>query len=332
MSTPRRVAVVDVNHWHSTYDAAYLSILRDMDVDLVGVSDGNAAIAEDRAHRFETQAFGDYRAMIEATRPEFVIALGRHVDMPATARWLIEADVPFLMEKPMGTTAEAVVELAELAERRGAWVAVPFPNRQSAWAQNARAMIAADEFGPVSHIVFRIIRPTMQRYVEWDSPWMLDLAAAGGGALTNLGGHGMDMARFLLQEDVQVASAVISNTVHASEVEDYALATLRSSSGALVHVEVGYTMPTWPANESDAEMKVAGAKAMLRAAPGGLQILAPGRDEHLDAAHSVVSAYPGFVQDCLERVGRGDGPAVTARDCANAVQLIHDAYRAAGRG
>jgi len=25
---PKRVAVIDVSHWHSTYDAAYLSILR----------------------------------------------------------------------------------------------------------------------------------------------------------------------------------------------------------------------------------------------------------------------------------------------------------------
>ena len=74
---------------------------------------------------------------------------------------------------------------------------------------------------------------------------------------------------------------MISNIVHASEVEDYALATLRSSSGTLVHVEVGYTMPTWPANESDSEMKVAGSNAMLSAVSDGLQILAPGRNEHI---------------------------------------------------
>lgn len=333
MSTPRRIAVIEVNHWHSTYDAAYLTVLQnlDLDIELVGVSDSDAAIAEDRARRYETTAFTDYRQMIDATKPEFVIALGRHVEMPEIAGYLIEAGIPFMMEKPMGTSAGVVSGLADLAEARGAWVSVPFPNRQSPWAAKAREMIAADEFGAISHIVFRIIRPTMQRYVEWDSPWMLDRSQAGGGALTNLGGHGMDMSRFLLGEDVQVASAVISNIVHASEVEDYALATLRSSSGTLVHVEVGYTMPTWPANESDSEMKVAGANAMLQAVPDGLQILAPGRNEHLDTPVTVLSAYPGFVRDCLERVGRGDPPAITPRDCANAVQLIDDAYRAAGR-
>ena len=142
---------------------------------------------------------------------------------------------------------------------------------------------------------------------------------------------GMDMARYLLQEDVQVSSAVISNIVHMADVEDYALATLRSASGALFHVEVGYTMPTWPANESDSEMKVAGEKAMLRVVPDGLQLLAPGRNEFFDTPVSVTSSYPSFVSDCLDRLNRGDPPAVTVRDCAGAVQLISDAYQAAGR-
>ena len=197
MSTPRRVAVVEVNHWHSTYDAAYLTVLQnlDLDLELVGVSDSDTAIAEDRARRYETTAFTDYREMVDATKPDFVIALGRHAEMPEIARFLIEADIPFLMEKPMGTSADVVRGLADLTEERGAWVSVPFPNRQSPWAEKAREMIAADEFGPISHIVFRIIRPTMQRYVEWDSPWMLDRSQAGGGALTAVAGIALALPR-----------------------------------------------------------------------------------------------------------------------------------------
>ena len=140
-------------------------------------------------------------------------------------------------------------------------------------------MIAAGEFGRISHIFFRGIRPTMRRYVEWDSPWMADKAQAGGGALLNLGGHGFDMARFVTGEEPEVVSAVVSRQVHGGEVEDYALATLRTPSGILFHNEVGYTMPTWPANQTDGEQKVAGERLLLRQVPGGLQILGPGRDE-----------------------------------------------------
>ena len=66
--------------------------------------------------RYGSRAFADYRAMIDETKPDFVIALGRHIDMPDIARFLIDADVPFMMEKPVGTTAEDVTALADLAE------------------------------------------------------------------------------------------------------------------------------------------------------------------------------------------------------------------------
>ena len=331
MPIPRRIAVTEVNHWHSSYDAAYLQVLRGLDVDIVGVSDANAALAEDRARRFESRAFTDYRAMIDETKPDFVVALGRHIDMPAIARFLIEAGIPFMMEKPMGTTAEDVTALADLAEARGAWAAVPFPNRLLPWAVRAKAMIEAGEFGRISHVVMRLIRPTMQRYVEWDSPWMWDRELAGGGALLNLGGHGMDLARMLFGPDVSVATAVISNRVHQAQVEDYALATLRSGDGALIHVEVGYTWPTWPENESDLEFKVAGEKATLRVVPDGLQVIGPGRDDRFPGAASAAGNYPPLIRDMLERAGRGDPPAISARDCANAIELVHAAYRLAGR-
>jgi predicted dehydrogenase len=327
---PQAAAVIDVSHWHSTYDAAYLRVLTDLGVPIAGVSDRDPAIAEDRARRFNSRAFTDYREMLDAVRPDFVIALGRHVDMPETARHLIAAGIPFLMEKPMGVDAETVAALADLAEQRGAWAAVPFPNRQSSWAVKARQMLAAGEFGRLSHIVIRIIRPTMERYRQWDSPWMWERAAAGGGALTNLGGHGFDLAHHLLGDELRVESAVISNTLHNAEVEDYALVTLSGPRGVLVHIEVGYTMPTWPANRSDNEFKIAGEKALLRAEPDGLRVLGPDRDEFIANDPSVATGYPAYVADCLARLARGDRPAVTPRDCAHAVALIHEAYSHGG--
>src|SRR6202030_4862439 len=100
---------------------------------------------------------------------------------------------------------------------------------------------------------------------------------AAGGALLILGEDGFDMARVVTGEEPQVASAVVSRQVHGGEVEDYALATLRTPSGILFHNEVGYTMPTWPANQTDGEQKVAGEKLLLRQAAGGVAALGRGR-------------------------------------------------------
>jgi predicted dehydrogenase len=95
------------------------------------VSDHDERIAKDRAESFGSTPFTDYRRMIETTKPEFVIALGRHSDMPETFRFLVDAGIPFLMEKPWGTDPTIVAGLARLAVERGAWVTVPFMVRYS---------------------------------------------------------------------------------------------------------------------------------------------------------------------------------------------------------
>lgn len=330
MSMPKRVAVTEVSHWHSAYDASYLRILRDLGCDIVGVSDRTERIAKDRAERFGSTPFTDYRRMIEETRPEFVIALGRHCDMPDIFRFLVGAGVPFLMEKPWGTDPDTVAELVRLAEMKGAWVSVPFMSRYSFWAVTVKGMIERGEFGKISHIFFRTIRPTMRRYVEWESPWMADRSQAGGGALLNLGGHGFDMARFATGEAPEVVSAVVSRQLHGGEVEDYGLATLRTPSGILFHNEVGYTMPTWPANQTDSEQKIAGERLLISQVPGGLQVRAPGREEIIPQPANWEAGYPRAVREALEACGRGDPPPIPASACAQAVRLIFDSYRLAG--
>jgi predicted dehydrogenase len=131
-------------------------------------------------------------------------------------------------------------------------------------------------------------------------------------------------------EEPEVVSAVLSRQVHSTEVEDYALATMRTPSGVLIHNEVGYTMPTWPANQTDGEQKVAGERLLLRQVPGGLQILAPGREETIPQPEGWETGYPRAVREALEAYGRGDPPPIPASECAHGVRLIFDSYRAAG--
>ncbi len=329
MPMPNRFAVIDVSHWHSTHDAAYCSVLRDLDRQIVGVSDRNPAIAADRARRFGGRPFTDYREMIDTVKPEFVIALGRHVDMPDTFRFLVGTGLPFIMEKPWGVDPDTVASLVDMAMQRGSWVSVPFINRTSHWARTARRMLDEGAFGTVSHVVYRVIRPTLRRYIEWDSPWMQDPAVSGGGALMNLGGHGFDMAWFLTGEEPEVVSAVLSDAVHRAPVEDYALVTLRTPSGILFHNEVGYTMPTWPKNQTDGEQKIAGSQLLFRATVQGLHILGPDRDELIPAPAGEKGAYPTWVRQTLEAFERGDPPPISASACARVARLTRTAYEIA---
>ena len=190
-----RVAAIEVSHWHALYDAAYLRHLVAMpDVELVAIQDSDAGLVARRAAEVGSpQIFTDYRKMLATTRPDFVVALGRHRQMAAIAHGLLDQGYPFLMEKPLGISAAEVETVAAKAASLKAFVAVPLAQRYAAFATRARTLLAAGRFGPLSHIYVRINRPGPERYRVWDCPWMLDPVEAGGGCLRNLGAHGLDM-------------------------------------------------------------------------------------------------------------------------------------------
>jgi predicted dehydrogenase len=166
-----RVAAIGVSHWHALFDAAYLRHLITMpDVDLVAVQDSDAGIVAKRAAEVgNPPTFTDYGKMLATSRPDFVIALGRHRQMAAIAHDLLDAGLPFLMEKPMGINAVEVDGVAAKAARLNAFVAVPLAQRYTPFARRAREMIDAGRLGPLSHIYVRINRPGPERYPAWDA-------------------------------------------------------------------------------------------------------------------------------------------------------------------
>jgi predicted dehydrogenase len=327
---PQRVAVIGVDHYHATSTPNYLRILQNEKVDILGVHAPDDAIAAKWAGEYNSTPYTDYRAMIEKTKPEFIVALGKHVAMPAEFRFLVDTGIPFLMEKPWGIDDKTVSELADLAESKHAWAAVPMPFRYSLFAETAVEMRQRNELGTISHMLFRFNQPGVQRYVDLGSPWMLSKADAGGGALINLGIHGIDLFRYITSEEPQVVSAVTSHAVHKREVEDYAHVTLRTPSGIVFLNEASYT---YPGTGGDQERKLSAQKVFLRATTSGgegVQIVGPGRDDTRRAPEGYLSGWPRVVHECLERIGRGEPPPASARDCARAVSLIFDAYRMAG--
>lgn len=327
---PQRVAVIGVDHYHATSTPNYLRILQSEKVDILGVHAPDDAIAAKWAGEYHSTPYTDYRAMIEKTKPEFIVALGKHVAMPAEFRFLVDTGIPFLMEKPWGIDDKTVNELADLAEAKHAWACVPMPFRYSMFAETALEMRQRNELGTISHMLFRFNQPGVQRYVDLGSPWMLSKADAGGGALINLGIHGIDLFRYLTSEEPQVVSAVTSHALHKREVEDYAHVTLKTPSGIVFLNEASYT---YPGSGGDQERKLSAQKMFLRATTTGgegVQIVGPGRDETRRAPEGYLSGWPRVVHECLDRIGRGEPPPASARDCARAVSLIFDAYRMAG--
>jgi predicted dehydrogenase len=323
-----RVAAIEVSHWHALNDAAYLRHLVAMpDVELVAIQDSNSDLVAKRAAEVGSPpTFTDHREMLAATRPDFVVALGRHRQMARIAHDLLDLGYPFLMEKPMGINAAEVEAVAAKADRLGAFLAVPLAQRYGAFAKYARELLAADRFGPLSHFYVRINRPGPARYPAWDCAWMLDPAEAGGGSLRNLGPHGLDMFLHLTGEEAQVTGCQLSRRAHECAVEDYASVLLRSANGILGTVEVGNGFPRVG---TDGEWKLAGRDAILTMKDGVLKLATAKGDETLPG-DDVTAPYFTAVRDAIDHWKKGAPPPMGVHDCLRAVRLIDQAYARAG--
>ncbi|MBO9513150.1 MAG: Gfo/Idh/MocA family oxidoreductase [Variovorax sp.] len=338
-----RIAAIGTSHWHALNDPAYLRQLARMpDVQLVGLHDDDLAVAQRRSSEVGgPPAFVDHRQMLDDTRPDFIIALGRHDRMAGLALELLDRGLPFLMEKPMGLNAREVERVAIEARKRRAFVAVPMPQRFSPFWAQAQRLRAADAFGPLSHMYVRMNRFTPKRYPAWDCPWMLDPTLSGGGCLRNLGAHAFDMMAQFTEEEPEVVAAQVSHLARCERVEDFVTVMLRTPSGVLGTIEIGYAYPRLPTPDNqgpgrdklldgaDGEWKVAGRDALLMAKDGMLRIVTRDAEHNLPGDSSVSPSFQ-LLRDALDRWQRGEAPLVGVEDCLRAARLTDDAYRLAG--
>ena len=321
-----RIAAIEVGHWHSLFDAAYLKALVKLpDVRLVGVQDPDMALAGQRAAQLGAPpVFADYRDMLAKTKPDFVVALGRHNAMAAIAHHLLDEGYPFLMEKPRGLDAGEVRGVADKAAAKRAFAAVPLFQRHHPFVAKAQKMLADGTFGPLSHFHFRSNRGSSERYVQWGAPWMLDPAIAGGGCLRNIGLHGIDLFLCLAGSEARVAGAELSSRALGKAVEDYATVLLHAD-GVLATIEVGNT---YPGQGADGEWKLAGRDALLVQQGGSVRCMtAKGEQE---VAGPPAEPLPVIaLRDILYRWRKGEPPATGPEDCWRAMRIVDEAYRAA---
>lgn len=231
-----RIAFIGVSHWHVPL---YLRALKKQNLNIVAVSDPDEEKAQKVADELDCICYSNAEILLEKEQPDFVFAFAPHNKMPELAELLIKKNIPFTIEKPLGLSVEDVREVERLAEEKKLFCAIPFVWRYSDLIQNFKKEVNPKD---ILHLAFKFIAGPTSRY-EKPSPWMLDSKQAGGGCMTNLGVHFIDMAMFLTNSDH--AEVLASSYHYASkyDIETYATSLVKLSSGATLLLETGYAFP-----------------------------------------------------------------------------------------
>jgi predicted dehydrogenase len=323
-----RVVFVGASHWHLPL---YLEpVLALPGVTLAGLADPDPAKAAALGARYGCASDVDFRALCRRVKPDFVFALGRHIDMPEQAEFLIGEGIPFALEKPCGTEVAQVERLARLAAARGAFCAVPLVFRNGDFFRLLQRL--AEEDGGVQHMAFRFIAGFAQRYLDNGCAWNLDPVQAGGGCMLNLGCHFVDIVHALWGERARPVAARFSNAAWRFPVEDYGCVTFGGPGGALAQVEAGYLYPA-PTSSFDLHFALRTPRHYVVVPdPETVHVIANDGTRRTIRTHTTnVGQYPPFVADVLDRARRGAAPLAGLEAMLPVMRLTEAAYAMDGR-
>jgi len=319
-----KLCFLGVGHWHATMhgDAA-----RAAGAEIACAWDPAPEAAAGFAETFGCPVAPSLQVALEGA--DLAVVMGRPFEIVERGLEVIDAGLPLLLEKPLGISADAADALIAAAQRKGVFAAMALPHGMAMLAA-LHDLDAAGRRGPVSHSHFRLINGPPQRYVDDGVAWVLDAKIGGGGALRNLGIHGINAFLMLAAgQEVEITSASFGRPLHGTEVEDYAAIVLRAADGMLGLVEAGYTFASmkrglfeWRVSTGNATLSDFGDRLALSTLDDEGQTDLP--------ATPIARRYHDVMTDTLQRLAAGRPPAVSLTDARRAMAIIDRCYALQG--
>lgn len=230
-------------------------------------------------------------------------------------------------EKVMATTVSECRAIADAVTRAGVKFCISFPRRGLPEVQLAGQLIAGGHLGQITLLRIRVAHGGAT--AGWLPPHFYDPVACGGGAMIDLGAHGMYIARGLLGEPRQIASAfnhitgraVEDNTLSVITFENQAIAINETSfvqHGGVFYLEINGTEGTYVTGGPEEKTRVQAPKWT-------------GRDDWVEPeelpeplVHPVTQWINAIVEDSPIDYGLTEGIQLT--------ELMEGAYRAHREG
>jgi len=340
------VAIVGLGHLHPRLYMALFASLPETRVSAVVEAD--PALRDKFAADYRTQAFPTVAAMLKNARPDAAFVFLPHADCPAACETLAQSKVHLFVEKPMAASAAGAARIAQAARRAKVRLTTGYCWRLHPAAREIRNLVASGVLGEIVGGEGRIAAGRLQRYIDGHSPWMLDRKRSGGGPMYNLGVHWIDLFRWILNDEVAEVSGRNVQVNKNYNIEDNSFAHLSFRKGAIMALDISYTVPEAFPYGRDLYVSFRGTRGVVSWAPayeGEKDIVFVVSDDprfagspkrHLQFDLEPVKGYSGFmgrelVREFIRSIRSGGEPPVTGMDGVAALKVVEAVYKSAER-
>lgn len=242
-----------------------------------------------------------------------------------------EAGKNVFVQKPMARSSEECRQMIKAAEDNGVMLFQSYMHRyfeESIWA---REYIKSGRLGDIYLCRIRNSLPGSDYSI-----WQYDRKRCGeGGAIIDVGVHGIDLVSHILGDIEEVISASKGQHVHERLIngelihpdnEDWALTTYRLSSGAMVTHEISW-IQKWQCNRFVMEVHGSKGSIFLRTGFGPLAYTSVDSEHPGELIKPVLADVPfGYKQhkDVIDCILKGAKPASSGYDGLRALSVVEE--------
>jgi predicted dehydrogenase len=243
-------------HAHAWRDVAEVYHPMEVEPELVALYGRTKKTVEFEAAKYGYKKFSDdWKAVVKDEEVQIVdncLPVALHPEPTVMAA---ELGKNLFCEKPLARRASDAKRMLDAAEKNKVKHMVGYNYRFMPAIRLAREMIAKGEIGKVSFFKGSYLT-TNTNYDDPNTPmgWHFDSAMSGYGALSDLGTHALDLARYLVGEVGAVSGAqstIIEERPESEgsqkktkvDVDDLTVATMKFRSGALGVLEASWACP-----------------------------------------------------------------------------------------
>jgi D-apiose dehydrogenase len=305
-------------------------------VELVAVADPLPGRAAAFAAEFGiARAYTDTLSMLRLEKADFADIVTRpesHQELTGLAAQHCPA---VICQKPMAPSLAACQAMVADCARRGVRLLIHENWRWQPWYREAKRLILQDRLGPVFHFGFRMRTGDGRGPAPYPvQPYFREMPRL---LLYETVVHFLDTFRFLggELESVFCQTSRINPAIHG---EDYAMAQVSFSNGAMGIIDANRISGASPPEVAFGEFRIEGEQAMIRiAADGRLFLTEYGTPEALLPMAVTAEGYKGDSVKALQEhfakcLVSGEVSESEGAGYLNTVMAVEACYRSAGTG
>lgn len=339
-----RVGILGLGHLHPR---SYMDLFAQVDdAEVVACCDADKARREAFAADYGIAAYDSVEAALKNEKLDIAAIFLPHDECPDAAAKCAAQGVHLMVEKPMANTAAGAKKIVDAARKYKVQATTGYCWRLHPAAREFKNLIQSGIVGDIVGAEGRCAAGRLTRYIDGGSPWMLDPKKSGGGPIFNLGVHWIDLFRYMLEDEVAEASGRNVKVNKNYGIEDNSFAHLRFRKGAVLALDISYTVPDSFPHGRDLYVAVRGTRGAISWAPayeGAQDVLfvcsddpryagSPRRDIAFDLEPT--AGYSGFmgleyVRAFVRAVRTGTTPPITGEDGHAALKVVEAIYKAA---